>query len=62
MLLFLSEKNVEQEYSLTRAWLRKRRLLRLPPAFSRAGRKVLYKREEIERYLRENTVPPRVVR
>jgi hypothetical protein len=62
MSLFLTEKNVENEYSLSRAWLRKRRLLRLPPAFSRAGRKVLYARSEIEKFLRENAVPTREVR
>jgi len=56
---FLQEKEVDSEYGLGVAWLRKRRLLRLPPRFVRAGRKVLYEREAVEAFLRENTVPAR---
>lgn len=61
MTRFLTERKVEEEYSLTRPFLRKRRLLRLRPSFVKAGRKVLYARDEIENFLKENAVPAREV-
>jgi len=40
------------------AMLRKRRLLGLPPRFIRVGRKVLYRRSDIDEFLAERTVEP----
>lgn len=55
---FLREAGVEQEFGLSRAYLRKRRRLHLDPPFSRIGRMVLYDREQVVKFIRSHQVVP----
>ena len=53
-----SEKNAAAYIGVSRAELRKRRRLGLPPRFIRWGRKILYRRADIDAFLAERTVEP----
>lgn len=55
---FDNEKATAVYSGLSRALLRKRRLLGLAPSYVKVGRKVLYARREIHRFLAECTVSP----
>lgn len=55
---FLRESEVPREYGLSRPYLRKRRWLRLDPAYSRIGRMVLYDRRDLEKFIAANRVEP----
>ena len=52
----LAETEVEHEYGLTRAWLRRCRLERRGPRFLKFGRLVRYRRSDVEAYLDACTV------
>lgn len=52
----MNEKEVEAEYHLSKSWLRKRRPFRDGPPFLRISRMVLYKREELEKWLESHRV------
>ena len=52
----LNEKQVDEEYGLTVAWLRRHRLPRTGPPYLKLGGLVRYRREAIEAYLAENTI------
>ena len=54
-----SEKATAMYSGLSTAWLRKRRMLGLPPSYIKVGRKVLYSRTEIVRFLKAHWVVPR---
>jgi predicted DNA-binding transcriptional regulator AlpA len=54
----LRERQVVQEYGLPRPWLRKRRFLRLAPAFVRIRRMVLYQRTDIDEFIAAHRVEP----
>ena len=50
--------DVEREYHLSNAWLRKRRWLGLPPAFVRIGRMVFYQRTALDSFVESQRVGP----
>lgn len=47
----LNESEVDQQYGLSRPWLRRCRLERRGPRFIKLGRMVRYRRKDIEAYL-----------
>jgi len=47
----LNESEVDQQYGLSRPWLRRCRLERRGPRFIKLGRMVRYRRQDIEAYL-----------
>jgi hypothetical protein len=53
---FLSPTRVAEDYPITERWLERRRSERRPPSYTKAGRHVLYRRDEIENFLNGNTV------
>ena len=55
------EKATAAYSGLSVALLRKRRILGLPPPYIKVGRRVLYSRSEIDRFLAQHTVHPRTV-
>lgn len=53
---FLTPEMVASLYpGLTPRWLARRRWEHLPPAFVKAGRRVLYRRSDLEVYLADST-------
>lgn len=52
----LREREVSREYGFSRPWLRRRRLLHLPPTFIRIGQSVYYARRDLEAFVEEHTV------
>ena len=54
----LRERDVTREYHFRGAWLRKRRWLRLPPAFVRIGRMVYSERDELDAFVKSQRVKP----
>jgi hypothetical protein len=56
---FDGEKAAAQYIDMSVSWLRKRRLLGLPPEYKKLGRRVVYSRTELDRFLSERTVRPR---
>ena len=54
----LRERDVTREYHFGGAWLRKRRWLKLPPAFVRVGRMILYERSELDDFVKSQRVEP----
>jgi predicted DNA-binding transcriptional regulator AlpA len=55
----LRDPDVTREYLFSRAWLRKRRWLGLPPAFVRIGRMVYYERSELDAFVQSQRVEPK---
>jgi hypothetical protein len=56
--MLLRPRDVTREYHFGGAWLRKRRWLRLPPAFVRIGRMVYYERSELDAFVQSQRVEP----
>jgi hypothetical protein len=54
----LRESAVSKEYGFGRAWLKKRRWLRLPPAFIRVERAVFYRRSDLDEFIELCKVKP----
>jgi hypothetical protein len=54
----LREPDVIRDYPFSAPWLRKRRRLRLPPAFVRIGRMVFYERTELDSFVKSKRVEP----
>lgn len=52
----IREPDVTREYPFTAPWLRKRRRLRLPPAFIRVGRMVFYERSELDAFVKSHRI------
>ena len=53
---FITEKDVEAEYGLGKAWQRRARMFRRIP-FIKLARKVLYERQAIEAFINARRVP-----
>lgn len=54
----LREAEVPREYGFSRPYLRKRRWLRLNPAYVRIGRMIFYERASLENFIAANRVEP----
>lgn len=54
-----NEKNTSRYTGLSAAELRKRRRLMLPPQYVRVGRRILYRRRDIDEFLESCAVRPR---
>lgn len=54
--LFLTEREVARRFSLTLSWLRSARSRGGGPRFAKLGRKVLYRLDDVEKYLAERVV------
>jgi hypothetical protein len=54
----LRESAVERDYGLSGSYLRKRRWLRLEPAYIRIGRAIYYHRSDLEKFIAANRVEP----
>ena len=54
--LFLTEREVARRFSLTLSWLRAARSRGGGPRFAKLGRKVLYRLDDVEKYLAERVV------
>ncbi len=52
----LDETDLNVEYTLSKPWLRKHRLLRDGPPFLRIGRMIRYERKSVEKWLAERAV------
>jgi hypothetical protein len=59
MKKYLREKNVDEEYELKQAYLRKHRRLRTGPPYLKIGRMILYEREALERWIGQHAVNPK---
>lgn len=57
---YLTPDQVEAEYRLSRRWLIRQRASRHGPAYIKAGRRVLYRRSDLEAYLASATVSTEV--
>lgn len=55
---FDSEKGAAEYINMSISWLRKRRVLGLPPEYKKLGRRVVYSRTELDRFLSNHTVRP----
>lgn len=55
----LREKQVNEEYGFSLAWLRKMRLLRRGPPYLKLNRLVVYKREDLEKWLDQHLISPK---
>jgi len=62
MLHHDNEKATAAYMGVSCATLRKRRLLGQPPPFIRIGRKVVYRRSDIDQFLTERVVEPKAAR
>lgn len=52
---YLTPAGVSESYAgLTPRWLARRRWAKLPPSFVKAGKRVLYRRSDIEAFLLSN--------
>lgn len=58
--IYLTPDQVEAEYRLSRRWLIRQRAGRHGPAYVKAGRRVLYRRSDVEAYLASVTVSTEV--
>ncbi|MEK7754734.1 MAG: helix-turn-helix domain-containing protein, partial [Acidobacteriota bacterium] len=56
---YLSEGETARYLSMSVAWLRRRRLQRLPPAWAKLGRSVRYHVSDVDEYARSRRVPVR---
>jgi len=54
----LCEKRAAQRLGLSIATLRRRRLLRLPPAWVKLGARILYREEDLSNFVLANVVKP----
>ena len=52
------EKNAARYISLSRGWLRKRRRLRLEPAFIRVGKLIVYRKADLDAFLERHLQRP----
>lgn len=53
---YLTPSDVAERYAgLTLRWLSRRRWARLPPSYVKAGKRVLYRRSDLEAFLHANT-------
>ena len=55
----LDEGDVDNEFHLSKAWLRKHRLLGDGPPFIRINRMIFYKRDQLEKWIDQHAVAAR---
>ena len=58
----LTERETSSYTRLSSAWLRKRRRLGLAPAYIRIGRRIIYKRTDLDALIQQGRIDPERVR